>query len=269
MRPSFKLRFVHVFLPLGMILSMAAVFAADRGADLKFLYDGHRWFTLRNAIANSGAPELYQGAVAAAFDQRDDAVAHLQRAITAAPNSQGAVEARVLLGHLYMRAGQYSKAVSMAKEQIAARVGKPPSDGDRATLALLGKLPDMAVTARGASILRYEMRGANLSVPISINEKPANFVLDTDANMSTLSESEAKRLGMLILDGAVAVVGVTGGIKPGGRVAIAQDFVIGNFHFKNVAFFVVRDDQEPFVEFPAGDRGIVGMPVILALQTLR
>ena len=44
---------------------------------------------------------------------------------------------------------------------------------------------------------------------------------------------------------------------------------MGNFHFKNVAFFIVRDDQEPFVDFPAGKRGIIGMPVILALQTLR
>ena len=168
-----------------------------------------------------------------------------------------------------MRAGQYSKAVSVEKEQIAARVGKPATDGDRASIALLSQLPDMTVTARGSSTLQYEMRGANLSVPISINDKPANFVLDTDANMSTLSESEAKRLGMSILDGTVAVVGVTGDTKAGGRMAVAQDFTIGKFHFKNVAFFIIGDDQEPFVDFPAGKRGIIGMPVILALQTLR
>ena len=166
-------------------------------------------------------------------------------------------EARDLLIHMYMRAAQYSKAVATMKEQIAARVGRPATEGDRASIALLGQLPDMAVTARGASQLKYEMRGDNLSVPISINDISANFVLDTDANMSTLSESEAKRLGMSILDGAVALVGVTGEAKPGARMAVAKDFVIGKFHFKNVAFFILRDDQEPVVEFPAGKRGII------------
>jgi len=260
---------LHLLLAFTLVFAAAATFAVDQPTDLKSIYEGRHWFQLREAIANSKAPELYQGAVAAAFDQRDEAVAHLQRAIAAAPQSQEAVEARELLIHLFMRAAQYSKAVAAMKEQIAARIGKPATDGDRASIALLSQLPDMAVIARGASTLQYEMRGANLSVPISINDKPTNFVLDTDANMSALSESEVKRLGMSILNGPVAVVGVSGGTNPGGRMAVAQDFVIGNFHLKNVAFFIISDDQEPFVDFPAGKRGIIGMPVILALQTLR
>lgn len=264
----FRQATLHLLLAFTLVLAAGATVAVDRSSDLKSLYEGRHWFQLRE-IANSKTPELYQGAVAAAFDQRDEAVAHLQRAIAAAPHSQEAVEARELLVHLYMRTAQYSEVMATMKEQIAARVGKPATDGDRASIALLSQLPEMTVISRDASTLHYEMRGANLSVPISINDKPANFVLDTDANMSTLSESEAKRLGMSILDGAVALVGVTGEAKPGARMAVAKDFVIGKFHFKNVAFFILRDDQEPVVEFPAGKRGIIGMPVILALQTLR
>jgi len=260
---------VPAFLLLTIIFSLATAFATDQPADLKSLYEGHHWFQLRDAIASSKASELYQGAVAAAFDQREEAMAHLQHAITSAPQSPEAVEARELLIHLYMRAGQYSKAISTMKERIAARVGKPATDGDRASIALLSQLPDMAVAARGKSTLQYEMRGANLSIPVSINDKPANFLLDTDANLSAISESEANRLGMSILDGAVKLVGVTGDATGGARMAVAKDLVVGNFHFKNVAFFVVRDDQEPFVDFPAGKRGIIGIPVILALETLR
>lgn len=268
MRRSFKLNVVRVLLAPTIIFVVAAAFAKDQPVDLKSLYESHRWFQLRDAIAGAKAPALYQGAVAAAFDEREAAATHLQRAITAAPDSHDASEARDLLIHLYMRAGQYSKAVAIKREQIA-HIGKTAAENDRAALALLSQLPDMVVTSRGASKLQYEMRGANLSVPVSINDKPANLVLDTDANMSALSESEAKRLDMLILDGSVAVVGVTGETKPGGRMAVAKDFTIGNFHFRNVAFFIVGDDQEPFVDFPAGKRGIIGMPVILALQTMR
>lgn len=259
---------MRVFLPLIIIFSVAAAFATDQPADLKSLHEGHHWFQLRDAIVNAKAPELYQGAVAAAFDQRDEAVQHLQRAISSAPQSPEAVEARELLLHLYLRTSQYSKAVSIMKEQVAARVGKPATDGERSSIALLSQLPDMTVTARGKSTLHYEMRGASLSVPVSINEKQANFLLDSDANLSAISESEANRLGMSILEGAVKLVGVTGESTGGARMAVAKDFVIGNFHIKNVAFFLVRDDQEPFVDFPAGKRGIIGMPVILALQTL-
>lgn len=270
MKKNSRLLVTRVLVPLAFTLAATSMFAGKDGSqELDSLYVGHHWFQLRDASVGLKTPALYQGAVAAAFDQRDEAVANLQRAIAAAPHSQEAVEARDLLIHLYMRAAQYSKALATMKEQIAARVAKPATDGDRASIALLSQLPDMAVIARGVSTLHYEMRGDNLSVPISINDKPANFVLDTDANMSALSESEAKRLGMSILDGAVSLVGVTGEPKPGARMAVAQDFVIGNFHFKNVAFFILRDDQEPVVDFPAGKRGIIGMPVILALQTLR
>ena len=183
MRRSSQFSILRVCLPLTIIFSVAA-FAADQPVNLKSLYEGHHWFQLRDAIANEKAPELYQGAVAAAFDQRDEAVAHLQRAITSAPQSSEAVEAREILLHLFMRASQYSKAVSVMKEQIAARIGKPATDGDRASIALLSQLPDMAVLSRGKSTLRYEMRGANLGIPVSINNKPANFLLDTDANLS-------------------------------------------------------------------------------------
>jgi predicted aspartyl protease len=259
----------RLLVSIALTLAATSMFAARDGSqELDSLYVGHHWFQFRDASAGLKMPTFYQGALAAAFNQPEAAEKFLQRTIAENTNSYDVSHARDLLIHMYMRAAQYSKAVATMK-QFAARVGNPATDGDRASIALLSQLPDMTVTARGASTLHYEMRGANLSVPISINDKPANFVLDTDANMSTLSESEAKRLGLLILDGPVAVVGVTGEAKPGGRMAVAQDFFIGNFHFKNVAFFVLRDDQEPFVDFPAGKRGIIGMPVILALETLR
>jgi predicted aspartyl protease len=270
MQKTFWRLIARIILPLSFTFAATSILAfGDGSQELDSLYVGHHWFQLRDASVGLKMPALYRGALAAAFNQPDAAEKLLRRAINAAPASSDASEARELLVHLFMRTGQYSKAVAAMKEQFSARVDKPATDSDRAAIALLSQLPDMAVTARGASTLQYEMRGANLSVPISINGKPANFVLDTDANMSTLSESEAKRLGVTIFDGTVAVVGVTGGSKSGSRMAVAQDFIIGNFHFKNVAFFIVGDDQEPFVDFPAGKRGIIGMPVILALQTLR
>lgn len=50
------------------------------------------------------------------------------------------------------------------------------------------------------------------------------------------------------------------------RVVAADQFTVGNFRFKNVAFVVFPDDQKPFREMPAGERGIIGLPTLLAFR---
>jgi hypothetical protein len=50
------------------------------------------------------------------------------------------------------------------------------------------------------------------------------------------------------------------------QVASADDFAVGNFRFKNVAFIVFPDGQEPFNEMPEGERGIIGLPTLLAFR---
>jgi hypothetical protein len=37
---------------------------------------------------------------------------------------------------------------------------------------------------------------------------------------------------------------------------------------RHVAFLVLRDDQQPFVTLPPAERGVIGLPVLLALRTL-
>jgi predicted aspartyl protease len=263
---TFILRFL---LPFAIFLAAASFAIGQSPTDLRSVYDGHHWFQLRDAVSHTESRRIYQGAVAAAFNQRDEAEISLQRVIAATSPSDDVAAARELLIHLYLRSGQYSKAVSRMKEQVAARAAAPSSSSDNAMLAVLGQLPDQIVSSRGASTIHYNMRGASLEIPLDVNSKVANFLLDSDSNMSVISESEAKRLGMSIINGDVSVAGVTGNSSGGARMAVARDLAIGNVHFKNVSFLMLRDDQEPFVDWPAGTRGILGLPVMLGLQTLR
>jgi predicted aspartyl protease len=239
------------------------------GPDLQSLYAGHHWFELRDAISGTNAPALYQGAVASAFNQREEAETYLQRVIAAAPASQEAREAREMLMALDMRSGLYNQFVARLNEKIASNPAKPVSNGDRAALAAMSGIPDMAITSRGASSLHYEMLGASLAVPLLVDGKPATFLLDSDANMSAVSESEAARLGMKFNDNGLILSGETGETSTNNRIAVAKEIVVGNFHFTNVAFLVLPDDREPFVGFPSGKRGILGLPVMFGFQTLR
>jgi FAD/FMN-containing dehydrogenase len=83
-----------------------------------------------------------------------------------------------------------------------------------------------------------------------------------------LSESEAKRLGFTVREIATSIDGMSGtGLKP--RLAVANALTVGDVRLAHVAFYVRPDTQPPFNDLPAGSRGILGIPVILALQTVR
>lgn len=93
-------------------------------------------------------------------------------------------------------------------------------------------------------------------------------IFDTGANISVISASEAARLG-LDVKAVDAVLGGMTGKTTATQVATGVPLVVGNVRVSNVAFMVVPDTQAPFSDLPPGQRGIVGISVILAMQTLR
>jgi hypothetical protein len=99
--------------------------------------------------------------------------------------------------------------------------------------------------------------------------KAANYIFDTGANFSVLSESEARRLGLSVR-GAPGSHGTdAAGTSVPYRVALAGRVSVGDFEVRNVLFLVARDDRQPFVDLPAGSRGVLGFPVALAFETIR
>ncbi len=86
-----------------------------------------------------------------------------------------------------------------------------------------------------------------------------------------MSEREAKSLGLTAETVATQLGDSSGNGVSGFRVAIAKDLIIGGLHLQNVAFAVIPDTNEPFVEMPdsEGNRGLIGLPVLLAMQTIR
>jgi hypothetical protein len=106
---------------------------------------------------------------------------------------------------------------------------------------------------------------------LSINGKSGEYAVDTGANMSLLSESEADRLGLTVHSLAADARKLQGvaGAAALYRTADADELTIGNIRLKHVAFLILSDEQEPFSDLPLGKRGIIGLPVLLAFQTMR
>src|SRR5262249_41020025 len=108
---------------------------------------------------------------------------------------------------------------------------------------------------------------AGVVLPVSVNGKAVNWLLDTGFNMSALSESEARMLGLPVHAGTAQTEDFAGGTAPA-RTAVAPRVTIGGTELRNVPMLVFPDSQPPWNEFPAGRRGTVGLPMALALQTV-
>jgi predicted aspartyl protease len=240
---------------------------AAPASQLQALYESHQWFSLRKATEHTKAPLFYRSAVEAAFNRIGPAQKHLDAVIQAAPHSPDAYKAHELLASLYFRNGLYSKAFTQIDAMLAEKPAAEDVKNMRPLFSALSQ-SNQIVLRKKASTLQMRMEDGNLYLPLAVAGKEANYVFDSGANFSIMSESEAKRLSLAVRN-VDTKLGDSSGAHLGVRVAVAKDVTIGGLHLKNVAFGVLPDTQEPFAELPEGKRGILGIPVLLAMQTLR
>jgi predicted aspartyl protease len=255
-----KAKVVAALLAL-IVFSSRSFAAASDDASLKALYDAHRWFELRDAVAKGNAPLFYQGAVACAFNDLHRCAKKLAVVIKSRPQSDEALQAHRLLTYAYLRQGKYREALAQADAVLALKPGDSDVQGDRPLLAVLSEFPEQVVEHRDTTTLQLQEAG----LPISINGVRATYWFDTGANVSAISEKEAKRYGLRVLAAPVKIGDVTG-TEFDSRVAVADEVSVGSIRLRHVAFLVLSDKQPPFDQSPPGEGGLIGLPVLLALQ---
>jgi predicted aspartyl protease len=235
--------------------------AQDNNANLKSLYDKHSWFELRDAVTKENAPVFYQGMVACAFNDLRTCQKKLRVVVKSKPQSDEAVEAHRTLAAIYRRQGKYHQILAELDALLAISPGDSDTQGDRPLFAALAKFPDQQVTHKSRAMLHLQDGG----IPFSIHGVTGTYWFDTGAEISVLTESEAKRFGLAIQATSTKMGDVTG-TRFSTRVAVADELSIGTIRLRNVAFLVVSDDRPPFNQAQTGSRGLIGFPVIFALQ---
>jgi predicted aspartyl protease len=264
---SYKLRAVAAllvdlcFLLLAPLCLGAHSDAKNDDASLKSLFDAHRWFELRDSVAKSTAPVFYQGAVACAFNDLHRCEKKLKTFIESRPQADEAIAAHRLLAAAYLRQGKYREALAQVDAVLALKPGDSDAQSDRPLLAALSEFPDQETVHLVFTALELQDAG----LPISIHGVQATYWFDTGADVSVLTASDAKRFGLRVLEAPIKEGDVTG-TQVDSRVAIADELSIGSIRLRHVAFLVVSDDQPPFNQLPPGSRGLIGIPVLLALQ---
>ena len=122
--------------------------------------------------------------------------------------------------------------------------------------------PDQVNGRLRHAVLRHDP--GDVTIPVSVEGKIDDFLFDTGAWTSVVTQRKAARLGLTI-DATRRVITGSSGQSTGFRTAIAKDVDIGGTHFRNVSFAVL-EGRGPLAD---ADAGIVGMPILLALGVIR
>ena len=230
---------------------------------LKQLADSHRWSELRNAAAKDKNATFYQAIGAAVFNE-PQAEELFKSVIRQHPDSGEAYQAYDWLANIYLKSGRYQSFTNIMEARWAAFPNKKGVASEKKEVAPFIGLPDQQTTESKPSILLHDKN--SLAVTLRINNKPAKFFFDDGADFSCISEEEARSLGMDIHETQGSVNSMT---RPTNfRTATAHDVVIGGMHFKDVSFAVFPDNQEPWSLIPLNERGIIGLPLVIATGVL-
>ena len=251
-----------------LVLAGASTLRAQTPDTLHQMFEAHQVFALRDAAAHGHAPLFYRGAVEASLNQMGPAQRDLRKIIRDGPHSKDAYDARDLLTNLYFRDGLYREALA---EIEAEHVERPDAEDVNNALPLfraLGVAGDMSVVRRRGS--RFMRVGDDHKMlPAKINGHDVMYGFDTGSAISVIGTADAKLLGLSPMRVETKLTEASGSDIPGISIAVAKDLVLGGLHLRNVAFFVLQDTGEPFVNVPVGSRGLIGLPVLIAMQALR
>lgn len=225
------------------------------------------YFALRDAVVKGKVPLIARGAVAAAFNDAEQAERDLGAVIQAAPDSEGASMAGGLLAAVYARNGRMKQALTYL-DRAGGPSPSPEWKDSHDRLEVLARYPEQSVVSRAYAKLRYTRKHDLLEVGFRVNGKPGDFLLDTGASLSVISESRAKALGVTIREDSFSMSDIAGK-RLACRMGTAAELAAGAFRIRNVPFCVLPDNQPGFVADPESSPAILGLPVLMAFGTLR
>jgi hypothetical protein len=247
------------------LLASSVLAQAPKAPSLQQLYEQHRWFELRDAIAGKPAPALYAGAVASAFNHSRDAETLLKRAVREAATPAAANDAREALVNLYMRLGRSSEMVGVLDEALRATPSNAEIRTVRDTFESFRRLPDQTARLGRHRPFPCGVSASGVVLPAVVNGKPVEWLFDSGFSHSAMSESEARMLGIAVNRAIGSAGDFAGGTAPM-RTGLVARMTIGDAELRNVPALVFPDSQPPWNEQAPGKRGTIGLPVALALQ---
>lgn len=133
------------------------------------------------------------------------------------------------------------------------------------TAGLVNVAPQ-TVERKGDLDITYKRDLVNLiRIPVTMNNETTDFIFDTGANFSTISESCAKKMGVRTLNANFSVTTSSRSALES-KLGVADELRIGDVIFRNVVFIILPDKSLKFAGGIYKIKGIIGLPVIAQLK---
>lgn len=249
---------------------------------LHILLDQKDFFRLRSAIetnspAISPRETLYFAAfVNNAFNQHQQSIQNINLLLEQYPQSlNDTVIARLLTlqkdnyakTFQYGLAGKTNRLLLDKYHRVLDSTQTADAANDSYIWRTLADIPPQEVHIPKATSIPWKTDKVKLiNIPVKTGGQEHNFIFDTGANISTVSQSFAKQLGLRMLNppGKNEVV-------PSwySQLAVADSLYIGEALVQHVVFLVLPDNQLAFPGIDYAINGIIGYPVIAGLKEIR
>ena len=113
--------------------------------------------------------------------------------------------------------------------------------------------------------IKHDLAGL-WNIPVSIDDSIYDFVFDTGAGISTITETYAKKLKLdVIKNSSIVIRGGINGIATNARLGVAKKFRIQELIIQNAIFLIFPDSTLSFAGGSYKIKGIIGLPIIKAL----
>ena len=211
---------------------------------------------------------FFRAAVDCALNRTELCIREVSNVIDASKGGNEEYEAHSILAGAYLRQGEYRLAQAQTQAMLKLRPNEPDTQSSLAFMKAASAFPDQRLVSGTPTRVPWVHPGKSLTIPLTINGKQAGYFIDTGANVSTISDGDALRLGLEVSEANFRVGGSTGQAA-NFKIASARHLKIGNFELENVAFLVSPANQPPFNDMPSMEQGIIGIPVLLAARHIR
>ncbi|OOV16593.1 retropepsin-like aspartic protease [Flavobacterium sp. LM4] len=115
--------------------------------------------------------------------------------------------------------------------------------------------------AKDVTLKSYRNKFNHLMIPVKVDTVNEDFIFDTGANLSTISESQAKKMKLKLFE-QIVDIGSSTQKDVQSKLALADSLYVGDILFENVLFIVMPDSQLTFPQINYAIKGIIGFPVI-------
>jgi hypothetical protein len=230
-------------------------------------------FELRDFVdaagGNAGETLVYRAIVNSRFGREREAVGQFRAFLATHPPPELERKARNELSNALTRLGDIDGAASELAAALRLTPESEPSRADAENArslmeALRGVAAQTVEFGPHAPIQAKRNQFGLWVIPVESGNQHGEWILDTGASLSTVSESEARRMGIIIREARGYARGYTGA-KNTTRLGVAGELRVGYARLHNVAFLVLADEALSIP--PAKDPipGILGLPELRAL----